>query len=102
MDLLLLLRDLLIKIGLQVVALLLELLLQIVELLCGLLLTNNRLPLRWLDRPKHTVVIPLFVLSLVAFLIKLDLKELQLLVVDGLVLLEFRLEIIVLLLDFFE
>jgi hypothetical protein len=46
MDLLLLLRDLLIKIGLQVVALLLELLLQIVELLCGLLLTNNRLPLR--------------------------------------------------------
>jgi len=46
MDLLLLLRDLLIKIGLQVVALLLELLLQIVELLSGLLLTNNRLPLR--------------------------------------------------------
>jgi hypothetical protein len=47
-------------------------------------------------------VVALLVLTLVAFLVELDLQELQLLVVDGLVLLELGLEVVVLLLDLFE
>ncbi len=47
-------------------------------------------------------MVALLVLALVAFLIELDLPELQLLVVDRLVLLELGFEVVVLLLDFLE
>jgi hypothetical protein len=101
-DLLLLLGDLLVKAGLEVVALLLELLFEVVELLGRLFLADHGLPLRRLDRSEHAVVVALLVLTLVAFLVELDLQELQLLVVNSLVLLELGLEVVVLLLDLFE
>lgn len=88
--------------NLELLVFLLELFLEFVDLFVGFLLPNHGLPGIVVDASNHSLVIFLLLLTSCAFLVKLDLQELQLLLVNSRVFFIFALQTVILFLNFFQ
>jgi len=87
---------------LELLVLLLELFLELVDLFVRFLLPDHGLAGIVVDASNHSFVVFLLLFSSCAFLVKLDLQELQLLLVDGGVLFILALQTVVFLLHLFQ